>query len=253
MIDIHVHILPATDDGAKDVSMSLEMAQAAVKSGVTHVCATPHFYSIPSWVEIKNRCKALQNQLKQAGIDLTIVPSSEIHSQPEIENLKPEEIPTYNDHGKHCLLEFPFRQIPIYASNVIFSLLVKGITPIIAHAECYSDVVNDPNLVLDWIDKGCLIQVNCGSLLGAFGENIRKTAYILLEHDMVHFLASDAHSNGTRFINLAEGREAALKTLSEQEVQALVVENPRKVINGLNVDVRDPKVYKPKKKRFWLF
>lgn len=250
MIDLHTHILPGVDDGADSLQMSTQMAEAASEDGVTHIVATPHYDAIPNWAQIKEKVTTLQEKVASACPDIRILPGAELYLDPYLESLSKEDIPTYGDLGNHCLLEFPLRDIPGYAEQIVFSLQVKGITPILAHPERYAPLVCDPNKLTKWLELGCLVQVNTGSILGMFGKEVQKTAEIFLTHQMAQFVASDAHSIGRRRVNLAE-TISALEVL-ELDAQLLTTTNPQQIIDGNQVRVDNYQRYKPRK-RFWIF
>lgn len=251
MIDLHSHILPGIDDGAKDLEMALEMAQQAVARGIKAVAATPHYLKV-TWSEVKNKTNELRLLLTDHGIELEVIAGAELYIDPMFIDLPAGEIPTYNDTGRYCLVEFPMMEFPAYIDQVLFSLQVKGITPIIAHPERYQRVIREPNLVAEWIEAGSLIQMNANSVLGLFGEKVIKTSRIMLEHNMVHFIASDAHSTGRRGFCLDSAAEAAAKIIAPDDVEKLVSSNPALVIAGEPIDIPEVRYYRPRK-RFWFF
>ena len=252
MIDLHTHILPTVDDGATDLSMSLAMGNFGVEHGVTKVAATPHFYSIPDWSLIKEKVSQLQSEFDNAGIPIELVAGAEIFVDNSILELDKEDIPTYGDGGKYSLIEFPMQQVSWNAEQVIFHLQVNDITPIIAHPERYRQVVEDPEVVLNWINLGCLIQMNAGSILGRFGSKVKETSEIMLTHNMVHFVASDAHGLERRRLNLPEAYEELTKVVGEAKATDLVRNNPNCILEGDFHPTEEPLKYK-KKKRFFFF
>ncbi|HHT74311.1 MAG TPA: hypothetical protein GX008_11435 [Firmicutes bacterium] len=252
MIDLHTHILPGVDDGAEDLVEALQMAEEAVKGGVTVVAATPHFFQLPDWGKIQALAADLQTELDRAGIGLKVVPGGELFMDIEIIDMAVGQIPTYGANGRYCLVEFPLQQVPLYVEQVFFSLQTKGITPIIAHPERYLAVVNDPNLVLHWIELGCAVQMNSGSILGRFGQKILETARILLEHNMVHVLATDGHGIQRRGMNLPKAFAAVEKLIGAERALQLVKGNPELIIKGEPISFAEARRYK-KKKRFWIF
>lgn len=252
MYDLHSHILPGVDDGARDLETALEMARLAVDKGITTLAATPHWDLVFDWKLIKQRVEELAVCFQQENISLKLVPGAELFMDYNLVNLSKEQIPTYNNNGQYCLLEFPMFEIPNYSDDVIFSLKVKGITPIIAHPERYKNVAEDPNLIKRWIDNGCLMQMNAGSVTGMFGERIQKISEILLEHQMVHIMASDAHSTGRRGFVLQEGADRVEALIGVEQKDLLVVGNPGAVVAGEQLEVPEALSYKPRK-RFWFF
>lgn len=252
MIDLHSHILPGIDDGAANESVSLVMANQAVDHGITILAATPHYQRGVSWETIKEQVAQLNRTLQENQINLSVIPGAELFVDPDLINLSKEDIPTFNDNGKYCLLEFPMLDMPNYVEQVLFSLKVKGITPVIAHPERYKIVVKDPNTITNWIETGCLIQMNAGSITGMFGEKIQKTSEIMLKHQMVHLIASDAHSPNRRGLILDQGYEGAAKVIGKESAMKLVKTNPSIIVAGGEVDVLDTIPYR-RRKRFKFF
>ncbi len=250
MLDLHTHILPGIDDGAADVGQALDMAAKAVADGVRIAAATPHFDALPDWDRLKIAVNDLQTELDQAAIPLQLVSGAELYIDPQTAALP--NIPTYGDQGRYVLIEFPMREIPGYARDAVFKLQVRGLTPIIAHPERYADVLADPNCLREWIDLGCLLQMNSGSLLGLFGSQVEETARILLAHDMVHLMASDGHSTGRRGMTMREGVQALEAIVSSAAIRELTETIPKRILEGEGVSSKTPKLYRPKR-RFWLF
>lgn len=252
MIDLHSHILPMVDDGAEDLAMSLEMGRFAVQQGIKAVAATPHFYEIPNWSEVKAKVEDLQREFRQAEIDLELVCGAELMMDLDILEMEAKDIPTYGDLGKFALIELPLNQTPIYTEQVLFDLQTKGITPIIAHPERYSAIADDLNLALAWLRQGCLIQMNTGSILGRFGSKIKETAEIMLTHNMIHFVASDAHGIDRRRLNLPEAKQELITLVGKSRANELVASNPRAILAG-EFQPKEPPLEYRKKRRFFFF
>ena len=249
LIDLHAHILPGLDDGASDIDEALAMARQAVERQIHVVAATPHFIDL-TWDHVKNEAAKLGELLAAHHVDLTVVPGAELFIDLDLTGLAKEEIPTYNDAGKYCLIEFPMMELPPYVDQVLFALQVKGITPIIAHPERYRYVIDDPNLAASWIETGCLIQLNTNSILGGFGLQVQRTAEIMLRRQMVHVIASDAHSTGRRGFHLDRAAEAVGRLMGVEMVEQLLCANPARIIAGEAVDVPEVVQHRPQR-RFW--
>lgn len=252
MIDLHSHILPLVDDGAVDLEMALAMGRFGVEHGLKAIAATPHFHELPSWSQIKTKVFELQQEFHKAGIDLELIAGAELLMDTEIAEMAKSEIPTFGDRGQVCLVELPLQQIPIYTSDVLFSLQTKGITPVIAHPERYAAIGEDPNLALKWLETGCLIQMNAGSILGRFGSKVQETARIMLTHQMVQLVASDAHGLERRRLNLPDAYEVLVELVGLEHANELVRENPRAILAGDVRLNRQPQEYR-KKRRFFFF
>ncbi|HPT83148.1 MAG TPA: capsule biosynthesis protein CapC [Limnochordia bacterium] len=252
MIDLHTHILPGVDDGAADLETAVAMARSAAERGVEVICATPHYYGGLTWQAVQKQVESLRRQLAQAQIPVEVVAGAELMLDTDLLKLGSDEIPTYGGNSRFCLLEFPMYELPMYLEQVLFSLQTKGITPIIAHPERYREVMADPNVVLAWLEQGCLIQVNTGSILGRFGSAAAATAEILLEHDLAQFVASDAHSLKRRPPDLPEAYAVLVQLVGAERAGELVEHNPRGVIAGNFTPKRAPRPF-VKKRRFFLF
>lgn len=254
MIDIHSHILPGLDDGPKELNEALDMARGAVADGITTMLATPHqiegVYHFPR-AHILEKVQEFRAQLKAKGIPLQILPGCEAFLEPNlIEYLKEGYITTLNDTGKYLLVEFPIYALPIYSTEIILQICLLGITPIIAHPERNSAICQKPQILYEFISQGALIQVNGSSLIGYFGSTAAVMAEVFLKLNWVHFLASDAHSSGTRAAVLAQAAAKA-EQLIGPKAQPLVFDNPLKVIKGEKIFSGPPLEYRKLTNNFW--
>ncbi|MEW6770756.1 MAG: CpsB/CapC family capsule biosynthesis tyrosine phosphatase [Bacillota bacterium] len=202
MIDIHAHILPGLDDGPETPEDSLEMARAFVKAGYTTVVATPHVISgvyDHTRAAILRSVRRFQEQLQAAGIPLTVLPGAEYHvSDRLLPLLRAGELLTLNDTGKYLLVELPFYQMPEYVSQVLFELLLAGVTPIIAHPERNDFIARRPGVLAEICRKGVLAQVTAGALTGLFGSQAKRAAAYFIKEETAQFVATDAHGPDAR-------------------------------------------------------
>ncbi|UNC93576.1 tyrosine-protein phosphatase [Candidatus Contubernalis alkaliaceticus] len=247
-IDIHAHILPQLDDGPKTLEESLEMAEMAVKQGISRVVATPHV------VEgifdngkplILEKVRELQAALHKEKIPLEIIPGAEVHISVNIPaQLEKKELLTINDTGKYLLLELPhFQPIPAYLENLIFSLSIKGVRTIIPHPERNISVQENPNILLPLIEQGVLMQCTLSSLTGYFGEEAQKAAEVLLKCRMVHLLASDMHSTGGRLKYFQESLKKAEDLVGKEMVKSMITSVPEMILEGRDFTVPVPQEY----------
>lgn len=214
MIDLHCHILPEVDDGAKHMTESLEMARKAVDEGITAIVATPHHkhekYDNEGEI-IQKRVKELQEALDKEEIPLQILPGQEVRLYGEL--LQDYEngavIPLNN--SSYILLEFPSNHVPRFAEQLIFDLQMKGLTPIIAHPERNAEIVESPDILYKLIKKGAIAQVTAGSLTGRFGKKIQKFSFDLIDARLVHVVASDAHNVKNRAFYMKEAFDVIRK------------------------------------------
>ncbi len=208
MIDIHCHILPGIDDGAATIEDSLEMARAAVKEGITTIIATPHHKNnqfINPKTSILTKVNDLNTVLKQENIPLTILPGQEVRIYGEVlEDYYKEEILTLN-HTKYLFIEFPSSSVPRYAERLLYELQTEGIIPIIVHPERNKELQEKPELLYQLVKNGALTQVTASSVAGYFGKNVKKFSEQMIEHNLTHFIASDAHNVHNRSFKMMEG------------------------------------------------
>lgn len=234
MIDIHSHILPGIDDGAQDLYESLEMVELAVKSGVTAIVATPHC-NIPGGYknyfgnEYVSKVKALREAVHAQGLPVKILPGTEVMGTADLpELLQQGKIMTLNQ-SRYLLMEFFFDEDPEFVEHLLEEVRELKVIPVIAHAERYKFVQNDPNLIYDWRCKGYPIQINKGSLIGKFGSAAMETAKLLLRHYLVSVVASDAHGPHVRTPDMRKAHEELSGIYSEKYVEMLFDENPRRI------------------------
>ncbi|WP_192986660.1 tyrosine-protein phosphatase [Carnobacterium mobile] len=222
MIDLHCHILPGIDDGAKDIEDSIDMARAAVTEGITHILATPH-YKNGHWDNEKKDILVLvdelQEELDARDIPLTIFPGQEVRINGELfEDLAEEKIQFIDEGNQYVLIEFPTPSIPAYTESLFFELQKEGITPIIVHPERNRAVLKDPNVLLPFIEKGALAQLTAASYIGGFGKSIQKVSKQLVEANLVHFIASDAHNISSRSFHMKEAYRKLEKEYGREKV-----------------------------------
>lgn len=254
MIDIHHHLLPGVDDGAKDEVMTLEMLKIAVEEGITKICATPHYIlgynQYEEYTGILEKVQRVNELAQQNNLPIEIYPGNEVFIDSDIENwVLNKKVVTMN-HSKYLLVETSMSGIPDFIDHVLYQLQLKGIAMILAHPERYRNVQKDPNRLIPLIEKGMLVQVNVGSIMGFFGEESQRTAENLIKHNMVHFVATDAHSNQRRAPRYKEAYQQVAQWIGQDKANLLFIENPQKVISDQLIGYQSPReVQKQKKKR----
>lgn len=236
LVDIHCHILPGLDDGAADTAESLAMIRLALESGVRQIVATPHFTGDRQSVQrlgiIYERFRRLERSARRENLDIRLHPGAEVLCTPETAALAREQLlPTLGD-TRYVLTEFYFDSPPEHMDALLGEIAAAGYIPVVAHPERYEAVQHAPKIVAAWFRRGYVIQLNKGSILGAFGYRAEKTAQWLLRAGLAHVVASDAHSPLRRTPDMS----ALLHRLREEYpygyVQCLLYENPRRLIEG---------------------
>lgn len=256
MIDIHSHILHGIDDGARSLEDSLAMAELAVAEGITHILATPHHKNgkFENYKEdIIKHVESLQSELDNRGIDLTIFPGQEVRIHGEImDGVQSNEILFADEMNRYLLIEFPTMSIPHYAESLFFQIMQEGIIPVIVHPERNQAIIENPNLLLDLVEKGALAQLTASSYIGVFGKEIEILSHQLIEANLVHVLASDAHNTRGRAFNMKAGFEKLEKEFGAEKV-ALFQQNAKNIVNGDLFTVESPMEIRKKKRFFGLF
>lgn len=255
MIDLHSHILPGVDDGAEDMKMALEMAQLYVENGYDQIIATPH------WIEYGGTTKRSENievlasfirKLEEAGIELKVRLGNEFFITPNlVQYVINQEGATLNN-SDYVLVELPMRDYPQYTENVIFDLQLKGYKPIIAHPERYEYFRETPEVLAKLIERGIYTQMNLPSLTGQYGKEVQKSAKVFLEHQMVHFLGTDSHSNRRRSPRVKEALQLVEEMVGKEMKEELTNLRAKKVIENQSLVVPNPIQIKKKKWfQFW--
>ncbi len=241
MIDIHCHILPGLDDGAEDWSKSLEMAQIAAIDGISGIVCTPHFsHAFPgnNLTAILAAIEELRTRLRQTEIRLELYPGCELAIDSNLpEKIESGELLTINDNRRIALVEMPGEVIPPNLDRFFWMMLVRGITPVLAHPERNYPLIRNPSLLLKWIQTGVLVQITGASLRGHYGQEVRDFSVKLLQHRMVHFVASDSHGPDRRRPVLSKARAITETIIGPEEAHKIFHEYPLQLLQGEVPDV----------------
>lgn len=225
MIDLHCHILPNIDDGAVDEAESLEMMKTAIDEGITVVAGTPHHqngkYNNEREVILAG-VKQLNELAEEHQLNIKIIPGQEIRLYGEIENdYQDQKLVTIGDNTRYVLIEFSNRHIPRYAERLFYDIQLQGLKPIIVHPERNSEIMENPEKLMNLIEKGALVQVTAASIVGRFGKKIQKFTHQLIDANAVHIIASDAHNISTRGFQMKAAIDALEKKYGADYVEYL--------------------------------
>ena len=235
MYDLHSHILPGIDDGARDVELSLEMARAYVDQGIQYVACTPHI--LPglyhnSGPQIRQAVADLQVEIDNAGIALRLTTGADNHVvQGFVQGLKQGHLLSIAD-SRYVLVEPPHRVAPPQIETLFFNVLIAGYVPILTHPERLTWIENRYEIMQRLAARGVWMQITSGSLNGSFGRRPRYWAERMLAEGLVHILATDAHNMTHRPPDLMSGVLLAEKLLGRDEAQNLVVTRPHGVLTN---------------------
>ena len=249
MIDLHCHMLPGIDDGARNLEMALKMAELAVADGITMTACTPHIY--PGLFEnthpgIRDACARFQGELDAAGIPLKLTYGADIQVVPElVADLGNGRLPTLHA-SRYFLFEPPHHVALPRLADLVHNALLAGYIPVITHPERLAYIEADYDKFVALARQGAWIQLTGGSLLGRFGPRVKRITERFLGDGVTHLLASDGHNLKNRTPELSEARDAAAAIIGEQAASQLVEERPAAVIaNAEPADVALPRGLDP--------
>ncbi len=194
-VDMHSHLIPGIDDGAREVEDSLQMIRRFSELGYRKLVTTPHvmsdFYKntpetiLPGLEKVKDR-------LKQEGINMQIEAAAEYYLDEAFEKLiSDKNLLTFGDN--YVLFELPFISEPPNFKSVLFDLQTHGYKPVLAHPERYGFWYNDFEKYRDLHDQGIYLQLNMLSLIGHYSPETQKIAERMVKEGLVRFLGSDCH------------------------------------------------------------
>lgn len=196
IIDLHNHILPGVDDGARSMESAMEMAALAARCGIRKIVATPHYQqgNGASVEELEDAYSMLVSAVEYEQIDIKLEKAMEIMASDDLpELLQQKKVWTY-PNSKYFLVEFSPDEDMEYFDWLLDRCAAAGFTPVIAHPERYHAVRRHPEMAQRWGQKGYGVQINRDSLLGLFGEHPFYCADLLLRKGWANCIASDAHT-----------------------------------------------------------
>jgi protein-tyrosine phosphatase len=199
LIDLHSHVLPGLDDGVKSVAEALALCGAAADDGVTVLAATPHVrHDYPTTPEQMEEALAA---VRAAGPAVEVVAGGELDlaelDRPE------EELARFGIGGTRWLLvETPYYGWPLDILDRLFRLRLAGFGVVLAHPERNADVQERPELLEPLVAGGTLVQLTAASVDGRLGQRPARCARTLLDRQLAHLIASDAHAPEIRAVGL---------------------------------------------------
>jgi protein-tyrosine phosphatase len=232
VIDLHTHVLPGIDDGARSLADSRALALAAADEGVSILAATPHVRDdYPTTAdEMEEAVAVVQADFAAQGIPVEVLPGAEIDLS-ILWAIPPEELHrlTIAQTGRYLLLEFPYRGWPFALDSAVTRLVRLGVIPLLAHPERNPEVQDRPDRVQSLVEAGALVQVTAASLDGARDRAAQAAALRLLDLGLVHVLASDSHGPHIS----REGLGAVARSIGDPELaRYLTVEVPGAIVAG---------------------
>jgi protein-tyrosine phosphatase len=238
-VDIHCHLVPDIDDGAKTWEESLAMARMAVADGIDTIVVTPHqlgAYGHNTGDVIRARTRQLQQFLNSHDVPLRVLPGGDVRIEAEmIAKLRTGEVMTLADRRKHVLLELP-HELYFPLEPVLDELASIGMVGILSHPERNQGILKNREVLEPLVARGCLMQVTAGSLMGTFGPHCQHLSEWMLERGLVHFVATDAHSPKTRRPLMGRAFERVADLTDWDSAVEFCCRNPEAVALGKDVE-----------------
>lgn len=249
-VDIHSHIIPAIDDGPSTIEDVVEMLRKAHGKGTREVVATPHMF-----LDLFNNSdpRAVKDAFGETVAELerrSVLPESsflaDMSFYPGAENFISREFLDATEAGRvlslndsrYLLVEAPPYLSVIQMRYAFDRVLASNLRPVIAHPERYVAFQDRPTRVFEFLEKGCVIQVNGGSILGLYGRRAKKASWTLLKEDLVHVIASDSHGSFVKPHDLGSVYSALRGKFKKAKLKLWLSVNPGSIVrNGPLVDL----------------
>ncbi len=200
--DMHSHLIPGIDDGAPDISASIELIQGLVQLGYEKLITTPHILwdVYANTAEIITRgYEELKEHIKKAGIPIELLAAAEYFIDDHFAEQLKKKVPLLPVSGNYVLVEFSMITAPFDLHDVLFEMQIQNYQPIIAHPERYIYLANKKSFFDDLKSSGCAFQLNLLSLTGYYGKAIQELAEYLVKMNYYDFAGTDMHN--TRHLN----------------------------------------------------
>lgn len=235
LIDLHCHLLPGLDDGAKNRETTRAMAKAMAAQGVAGVVCTPHCTAGDPRLgeriaKIRMAMEEWKETLALEQLPLWLYPGMELLCTPDLpQTLARGDVLTLAG-SRYLLIEFSFDCPHGQMEWAIRQVRQAGYVPVLAHPERYPAVWRDPERVADWFFQGTVIQLDQDSALGKFGRHCAHTSDWILRHGLAHVVASDAHDLGDRASQLAPLFQQLARRYGSGYAEVLLCRNPMRML-----------------------
>lgn len=238
LVDIHSHLVPGVDDGARDVEAVVESIERMTRHGIRRVITTPHLDGSLSLdpARLEQRLQEVTDAWHRAAQAIgEHFPEVEYRRGHEV-RLDVPNVDLSDDRMRlagtsFVLVEWPRLRLPPGTVPVLQRILDAGIRPVIAHPERYSGIERALHVAQQWRDVGAHLQVNYGSLAGRFGPEAQATGFRLLRRGWVDYLASDFHGHARLKLYKSEAWAALEELDAEEALTYLCLTNPARILS----------------------
>lgn len=243
MYDVHSHILYDVDDGSVCIDESVQMAEQAAANGIEAIIATPHYIEglyVSDYQNNLSKLYRLSQEIERAGIEIDIYLGNEVLITPDLTKLiKSGKVAALNN-SRYVLIELPFSDIPSYTEKVLFNLEMDGYIAVLAHPERNEYIINDLNILYRFIKQGALVQINIPSIEGVYGKWVKKTALLMIKHNLVHFLGTDTHTP-QKSQTAVKDTIKMLKDYYPDQADNLLFNNSQCIIRNEPIKITEPR------------
>lgn len=234
-VDLHLHLLPGVDDGARTLDDSLAMARALASLGFTRLAPSPHHrerYPSRSRDLCAEKLREVQAAVTAAGLGLELFGNAENFF---LDEALPGELASGTlrtlGEGRVLLVEAPYTGPMPMLGDLVFRMKLKGVTPLIAHPErCFE--FEKKGRAAQAVEAGALLQLDLGSLTGRYGKPALKLARQFLDDGLYAVAASDLHGPGQAEAWVGEAMRALEKAAGRDTLDALLRTRPEKLLRG---------------------
>jgi protein-tyrosine phosphatase len=232
MIDIHCHLLAGVDDGARSFDVSVEMCRMAAADGITHLVATPHCNYVYDFDSEVNHAKLVELQAAVGDTPKLLLGCDFYLSYDNIRRLVDNRGHFTINQTDYVLVEFGEQFNPEQMDRVFYEMQCAKLLPILTHPERNPVFQRRPQLLYHWVVRGCLVQVTAKSYTGGFGRRAQRYSELWLDHNLIHFFASDAHDARYRPPHLSACHDKLVHDKGQEVADLLLRKNPEAVIRG---------------------
>ena len=234
--DLHTHMLPGLDDGAKDLAQTEKMLEMAYEEGIRRIMLTPHFGPRSAGAD-RQKTEEVFGRVKEIAAaaygDLELFLGNEILFSPStIEKLHSGDAMTLAG-SDYVLVEFYPGDPLATLESAVRTLIRAGYRPVIAHAERYRCLQKHPADAESLTAQGAAVQINSSSLLGGWTAPEYRCVKKLLQNDLVHFIGSDCHNDSSRSPVIREAAEKLLRFTDEETAEAICRKNGERILQNL--------------------
>jgi tyrosine-protein phosphatase YwqE len=194
--DMHSHILPGIDDGARDLDMSVELVKGMSGLGYKRLIGTPHvmwgIYSNTAEI-IREKLQLLRQRLQQEQIQVSVEAAAEYFLDDHVAGLISTNTPLLKIGGNMVLVEFSLAHPTLDIKDTLFAMQMQGYQPVIAHPERYIYLERSREFYDELKDIGCLFQLNILSVAGGYGKSVQALAEYLIKRGYYDLAGTDLH------------------------------------------------------------